>query len=147
MDGSKEITQQVDTGRLLDAVLVSGTVKAAAKALDLSYTKALKLYKQALQAYWEENADKAEIVAAKELRKFDLIERPVFKQALEGDLRAVDRMLAISKARREVLGLDAPKRFDVQVGAVDSAISDIAQMIDGSAVAAEPLRIVRAETA
>lgn len=141
MDAAAEITKEAEASRLLDAVLVTGNVQAAARSLDIPYHRARKLYKEQLKAYWDDNADKAELVAAKELRKLDIVERPVMKQALEGDLRAVDRLLAISKARREIIGVDAAKRVEVQFGAVDTALADIAAMIDGT-VAAKPLRLV-----
>lgn len=144
MDSVGKIEDAQDTSRLMDLVLVTGTVVAAAKQLDIPASRARRLFNQQLQEYWEANVEKRDMLAAREMRKLDLLERAMLPKALSGDHRAVEKVLQIMERRSKQAGLDAANRVQLEVGGVNDAIADIAKIIDGSIVAAEPLRLVRA---
>lgn len=63
----------------------------------------LQLHKAQMQA------DVSELVA-NELSLYAKIQEKIWPQCTAGDLKAIDRFMRISQARRELLGLDAPKR-------------------------------------
>jgi hypothetical protein len=48
-----------------------------------------------------------------ELDRFDKLLGGVWENAINGDLNAVDRVLAISKERRKMMGLDNPDRIQI----------------------------------
>ena len=51
---------------------------------------------------------------ALEALRLDALQQAVWEQAIEGDLKAVDRVLSIMKRRSQLLGLDAPKVSEQQ---------------------------------
>lgn len=55
---------------------------------------------------------------ALELHRLDRMLRAVWSRVLDGHLGAIDRALAIGRARRKLLGLDAPDRVELTTAAV-----------------------------
>ena len=58
----------------------------------------------------------AEVLRGVEDSRYDRILRAIDPQVRQGHLGAVDRALRVSKARRELWGLDAPTKTDVTSG-------------------------------
>jgi len=56
-------------------------------------------------------AENAEVVRRMELERLDTVFVPVYASALRGDLRAVDRFLALQQRRAKLLGLDMPDKI------------------------------------
>jgi hypothetical protein len=137
-----QATEAVLGTRLVDAVAAGASVVRAAEALGLTEREGYRIYHESIRRYYEENSAARELMVAREMRKLDLLERPMFKQALDGDQKAVDRVLAIMKARRDMLGLDAAAKVQVEIGRADDALAKIVQIVDGTAAAAQvqPLR-------
>lgn len=48
-----------------------------------------------------------------EAARFDKMQAAIWQKAEEGDVRAVEAVLAISRERRKMLGLDSPEKFAV----------------------------------
>lgn len=140
---SSKYADEVATARLVDLVAAGApSVAAAAEAVGVSHSVANRLLQQEFRRYYEERAAQRDEMVGQTLRKFDLLERPMWGRALKGDEKAVDRLLAIIKARNEMLGLNAPSRVDIQVNAVDEAVSKISRIVEGAVSQAEvvPLR-------
>lgn len=129
-------------GKLLDLVAAGSSVAAAARAIGLNERTGQRLYHAELQRYFQENATQREELVGRELRTLDLLQRKVMRMALDGDLKAVDRVLAIMDRRGKMLGLDAAAKVSVEVSRVDEALADIVKIIDGSIVAAAELEYV-----
>lgn len=129
-------------GKLLDLVAAGSSVAAAARAIGLNERTGQRLYHAELQRYFQENATQREELVGRELRTLDLLQRRVMRMALDGDLKAVDRVLAIMDRRGKMLGLDAAAKVSVEVSRVDEALADIVKIIDGSIVAAAELEYV-----
>jgi hypothetical protein len=54
-----------------------------------------------------------------EAARYDALTRAVWKKAIAGDYAAIDRVLAISRERRRMLGLDEPTKVDWRIIAVE----------------------------
>lgn len=140
---SSKYADEVATQRLVDLVASGApSVAAAAEVVGVTRAVAERLLQQEFRRYYEERAAQRDEMVGQQLRKYDLLERPFFVRALKGDEKAADRVLAIMKARNEMLGLNAPSRVDVQVNAVDEAVAKISRIVEGAVSSAEvvPLR-------
>lgn len=140
---SSKYADEVATARLVDLVAAGApSVAAAAEAVGITRPVAERLLQQEFRRYYEERAAQRDEMVGQQLRKYDLLERPFFARALKGDEKAADRVLAIMKARNEMLGLNAPSRVDVQVNAVDEAVAKISRIVEGAVTSAKvvPLR-------
>jgi hypothetical protein len=137
-----EAQEALDGGKLLDLVAAGSSIAAAARAIGLKERTGQRLYHAELQRYFQENATQREELVGRELRTLDLLQRKVMRQALDGDLKAVDRVLAIMDRRGKMLGLDAAAKVTVEVSRVDEKLAEIVQIIDGSIVAAAELEYV-----
>ena len=70
----------------------------------------------AVLASWRK--DQVSTAAARiavELRRYDQLHNALWPSALGGDQGSIDRLLKISKARRELLGMDAPSSLTLEV--------------------------------
>lgn len=73
------------------------------------------------------NADVVDEYKDLELQRLEALQRAVWAKAMAGDLKAVDRALAIGSARSRLLGLNAPVRTDLRItGDVDQQILELA---------------------
>jgi hypothetical protein len=68
---------------------------------------------EALEHWREKESKDVETIVAVEIDRLDALHRAVWPDAMEGKLGAIDRCLAISKRRAELLGLDAPSKHQV----------------------------------
>lgn len=139
---TQEALDAINGPKLVDAVAAGATIKAAGEAMQLEPTAAQRLYHAALRRYYEENAAEREMLVARELRTFDLLQRAVMRDALKGDTKAVDRVLAIMAQRSKMLGLDAAAKVAVEITRADDALAEIVQIIDGTVTAAELIRVL-----
>lgn len=84
----------------------------------------------------------AENLAAAELReletaRLDRAQAAIWTRVLEGDLRAVDTFLRISRRRSDLLGLDAPTEINLKVGIKDEmtrALDELQSVVLGEVV-------------
>ena len=70
-----------------------------------------------------------------EALRLDSLQQAVWEQAIDGDLKAVDRVLSIMKRRSQLLGLDAPKVPDLRpanwsIEQIDAEIDRIKRLIE-----------------
>lgn len=66
-----------------------------------------------------------------ELDLYDRLQLGIYERAKNGDLRAVREVMAISKERRALLGLDAPTKIQAEVVTYDgAALKDITARIE-----------------
>lgn len=140
---SSKYADEVATAKLVDLVAAGvPSVAAAAEAVGVSVPVANRLLQQEFRRYYEERASQRDEMVGQQLRRYDLLLRPFFAKALKGDEKAADRVLAIMKAMNDMLGLNAATRVDVQVNAVDEAVSKISRIVEGAVSQAEvvPLR-------
>lgn len=85
---------------------------------------------------------RAENLAVQQLRelesaRLDRAQAAIWTQVLEGDLRAVDVFLRLSKRRSLLLGLDAPTEININVGIRDemeAALGELEKVILGTVV-------------
>lgn len=77
------------------------------------YTKAgaYGAFRRALLAIVQEPAEEVRVL---EVARLDALLESLWATAIAGDLRAVDRVLAVMTRRASLLGLDAPQRVDIQ---------------------------------
>lgn len=126
--------------KIMDAVTAGASLAVAAKAADVTEDAASRLLHAEFRRFYEQNASQREELVGRELRKLELLERPFFRKALQGDEKAADRVLAIIKQRREILGLDAAAKVSVEISAVDDVLARIVNIVDGEVVEPTPLR-------
>lgn len=137
----------VAAAKIMDAVAAGATLEAAGKAAGVKIDVAERLLHAEFRRFYEQNATQREELVGRELRKLELLERPFFRKALQGDEKAADRVLAIIKARRDMLGLDAAAKVQIEISAVDEALAEIVQIVEGQVVGAEVAELRRAEPA
>lgn len=126
--------------KIMDAVSAGASIAAAAEREKITEDAATRLLHAEFRRFYEQNASQREELVGRELRKLELLEKPFFRKALQGDEKAADRVLAIIKARRDMLGLDAAAKVSVEISAVDDALANLVNIIDGEVVQPTPLR-------
>lgn len=124
----------------MDAVSAGASLTTAAEHAGVTIDVAQRLLHAEFRSFYEQNASQREELVGRELRKLELLEKRFFADALKGDVKAADRVLAIMKARREMLGLDAAAKVHVEITAVDEALSEIVRVIDGEVLAVSELQ-------
>lgn len=76
----------------------------------------------AVRTEWQRRRlDAIEHEVASEIVRLDAMERALWPKVLACDLQAFDRQLRIMERRAKLLGLDAPKRIDVETRIRDMA--------------------------
>lgn len=99
-------------------------------AVHLGYSDrsaAYKVVKEAMDRMVREPADELRMLEAQRL---DELQQAIWKQALSGDMKAIGTALSIIDRRMRLLGLEAPKRVDVDLSAaVDPGDIEIVQKI------------------
>lgn len=143
-----EARDAINGPKLVDAVAAGSSIVAAGKALGIKEDAAQDLYHRAIRRYYEENAGAREELVARELRTLDLLQRAVMRDAISttndvGErVKATDRVLAIMAQRSKMLGLDAAAKVDIEIRRADDVLAEIVQIIDGSVVAADLVRVL-----
>lgn len=142
---SKTVTkaqEAIQADKLLQLVASGVSVAAAGRSLDISERTAQRLYHRELRRYYEDNATLRQELVGRELKTLELMQRPMMKAALNGDEKAVDRVLAIMDRRSKYLGLDQAAKVSVEVSRVDDAVKEIASILEGAVVASETLALL-----
>jgi hypothetical protein len=142
---ASKVADAIAGAKVLDAVAAGASLEAAGKLAGVKIDVAQRLLHAEMRRFYEQNASQREELVGRELRKLDLLERRVFRDALNGDVKAVDRVLAIMKRRADMLGLDAAAKVQVEISAVDEALAEIVQIVEGKVVGAEVAPLRRAE--
>ena len=89
------------------------TQRDIAAELRIAQSTVHDLLTEALEHWREKESKDVETIVAVEIDRLDALHRAVWPDAMEGKLGAIDRCLAISKRRAELLGLDAPSKHEV----------------------------------
>jgi len=84
--------------------------RAIAHQLGIAPSTAYKRVHHALQALNRSNAEQATELRELEALRLDELQDAAWEKALDGDLHAVDRVLAIMTRRARLLGLDAAEQ-------------------------------------
>lgn len=135
---SSKAADAIAGAKIMDAVSAGASVAAAAKVAGVSEDVAGRLLHAEFRRFYEQNASQREELVGRELRKLELLERPFFRKALDGDEKAADRVLAIMKRRADMLGLDSAAKVSVEISAVDEALGEIVRVVEGSVIAEVP---------
>lgn len=142
---ASKVNDAIAGAKIMDLVAAGASVETAAKHAAVQPAAARRLLNVEFRKFYEENASQREMLVGRELRKLELLEKRFFADALKGDVKAADRVLAIMKARREMLGLDAAAKVQVEITAVDEALTEIVRVIDGEVLAVDDLQRVLPE--
>jgi len=137
----------IAAAKIMDAVAAGATLEAAGKSVGVKIDVAERLLHAEFRRFYEQNATQREELVGRELRKLELLERPFFRKALQGDEKAADRVLAMMKRRADMLGLDTAAKVQVEISAVDEALAEIVQIVEGKVLGAEIAPLRRAEPA
>jgi DNA-binding CsgD family transcriptional regulator len=90
-----------------------------AAQLGVAPSTAYKRLHQALKAINEQNAAEAGTLRDLESLRLDELQNAVWQQALDGDDKAIGKVLAIMERRARLLGLDAPVRRETKAAVQD----------------------------
>lgn len=90
------------------------------------YANASSAYRSAKKWINKQSHEDRETMRLIEGARFDRLQLAVWSRALTGDLAALDRVLKISAARREMFGLNAPTRLVIEDGWLDNEIRTLA---------------------
>jgi hypothetical protein len=137
----------IAAAKIMDAVAAGATLEAAGKAVGVKIDVAERLLHAEFRRFYEQNATQREELVGRELRKLEILERVFFRKALGGDEKAADRVLAMMKRRADMLGLDSAAKVQVEISAVDEALAEIVQIVEGKVLGAEIAPLRRAEPA
>jgi hypothetical protein len=137
----------IAAAKIMDAVAAGATLEAAGKSVGVKIDVAERLLHAEFRRFYEQNATQREELVGRELRKLEILERVFFRKALGGDEKAADRVLAMMKRRADMLGLDSAAKVQVEISAVDEALAEIVQIVEGKVLGAEIAPLRRAEPA
>lgn len=68
-------------------------------------------YRRVQNALYAIPADEVDSLRKLEGERLDALQLAIWETAVDGDLRAVDRVLSIMKRRAQLFGLDVPRKF------------------------------------
>ena len=91
------------------------THRAIAARLGVAPATAYRRVRHALDEVNQRNVEDAGTLRDLEAMRLDALQEAVWQQALDGDGKALDRILAIMGRRTKLLGLDAPQRQETKV--------------------------------
>jgi len=91
------------------------THREIAAQLGVAPSTAFKRVAHALSEVNARNAEQAEDLRALELLRLDELQNAIWERAIDGDDKAMGRVLAIMDRRAKLLGLDAPAKGEVEV--------------------------------
>jgi TolA-binding protein len=118
----RDVLQLREAGATYEAIADALREKYGADRLPSGWDSlyAAKDVKRELKKVQRQNAETAESVREIELRRLDRMLRGLWPDAVQGDTQAIDRVLRIMKRRADLLGLDAPERFEQAVSFAES---------------------------
>ncbi len=91
------------------------THREIAAQLGVAPSTAFKRVAHALGEVNARNAEQAEDLRVLEMLRLDELQNAVWERAIEGDDKALGRVLAIMERRTKLLGLDAPTTREAEV--------------------------------
>jgi hypothetical protein len=91
------------------------THREIAARLGVAPATAYRRVRHALDQINERNVEDAGTLRALEMLRLDELQNAIWQQAIDGDGKALDRILAIMARRAKLLGLDAPQRQETKV--------------------------------
>lgn len=105
------------------------TFREVGEALGIDPTWARTLVLRALEAAKYEAAD---LMRVQEGQRLDRMQRSVWRDAVNGDIAAVNTVLRIMDRRARLFGLDSPVKVDatVSVGPIDEDLERIDKMLE-----------------
>jgi hypothetical protein len=128
---------------LVRRVLAGMTVRAAAASLEINEKTAQSWYVDALRQAYDDGKGNREEALGRELATLDLLQRALMPQALRGHVRSAEVVLSVMDRRSKYLGLDEATRVRVEYDAVENALAEVVQVLEGEIVAqVEPLRMI-----
>jgi transposase len=86
------------------------THREIAARLGVAPATAYRRVRHALDQINERNVEDAGTLRALEMLRLDELQNAIWQRAIDGDGKALDRILAIMARRAKLLGLDAPQR-------------------------------------
>ena len=95
------------------------THREIAARLGIAPSTAYKRVRHALDDVNRQNAEEAENLRTLEMLRLDELQNALWEKAVDGDDKAIGRILMIMERRAKLLGLDAPRRREVQVSPAD----------------------------
>lgn len=101
------------------------TYREIAARLNVDHSTAYRRVQRALDAVPLEDVTSYRTLEAERL---DALQVAIWDRAIEGDLKALDRVLAIISRRAKLLGLDQPSRSQVQLS--DFTAADIDREVE-----------------
>jgi hypothetical protein len=104
---NRERQEQAWAARLAGATYVD-----IGRALGVSRQRAQQLCTAAMKERMPSTED-VEAYRQQEAERIDRLHRAVWKQAIDGNHGAIDRVLRLSERRARLLGLDAPQRQEI----------------------------------
>jgi DNA-binding CsgD family transcriptional regulator len=91
------------------------THRAIAARLGVAPATAYRRLRHALDEINERNLEDAGTLRGLEMLRLDELQNAIWQRAIDGDGKALDRILAIMGRRTKLLGLDAPQRQETKV--------------------------------
>lgn len=108
--------------------LARRTIREIAAALNVSLATVHKDLTAVREEWAERREQNYNDWVAEELALLDRLQRTLLPKAVEGDDRAIHRILNVMDRRARMLGLDQPERFTVQVVTIDMIDAEIARL-------------------
>ncbi len=126
----KNVKQQTEVMVQAAQLRAAGaTFREVGEALGIDPTWARTLVLRALEAAKYEAAD---LMRVQEGQRLDRMQRSVWRDAVNGDIAAVNTVLRIMDRRARLFGLDSPVKVDatVSVGPIDEDLERIDKMLE-----------------
>lgn len=108
-----------------------------AERLQISEREATNLVRNALRRAERQTVEEKR---ALENEAYDKLQSVYWAKALSGDLKAFDAVMKLSRARRELNGLDAPQKMEVSIGVrtqMQQALTELENLMLGDVVEGE----------
>lgn len=139
MPSEKTVQAQdaLDGDRIITLVAAGQSIAGAARQLEINYKRAARLYHQELRHVYDTNVGLREELLGKELKTLDLLQRPQMLEAMKGDRKAAETVLAIMDRRAKYLDLHAAAKVSVEISRVDDVLERVVGIIDGAYQVAE----------
>jgi DNA-binding CsgD family transcriptional regulator len=96
------------------------THREIAAQLGVAPATAYRRVHHALEEINQHNAEEAGMLRDLEALRLDDLQSAIWRQALDGDGGAINRILAIMTRRAKLFGLDAPTQHETKVSAPDA---------------------------
>jgi ribosomal protein S13 len=109
---SRSIKKVSLAARVIELRKQGHTFEAISQALGITRSWAYKLTIFVLD---ETKTQAAEELRELENRRYDAMMEAIWQDAMSGDLHAIERMIKLSKARRELNGLDVPSKTQLDM--------------------------------